>query len=240
MLKIFRFLKSTVFLVLVCASLAISTLILGAKVAQLGLQVATLTASAATAAIAHRNQIATLKSNAAAAAIAHRKDKAKAVTKAKARERAKARIQRFAISGAAIVPGFGVFAAPSMAVAFEKAVFDDWKAENPDKNFGDYACETGDITAELVDETLQDLPESMRPPADVINSWMPECGVAFEKQSWISAKTKWMPSADGITGWMPSADDIKELVPDAQTLKNLIPTFDNIQSWIPSFGLDTQ
>ncbi|MCY4302237.1 MAG: hypothetical protein OXC68_10975 [Aestuariivita sp.] len=218
MVRFFRFIKSTVFLVCVCAILAVSTIALAVKVVQLGVQVATLTASAA------------------AASAAYKIDKAQAVTQAKARERAKARIKRFAIAGAAVVPVVGMVAAPTMAVSFERAVFDDWKAENPDKDFEDYACETGDITAELVDETLQDLPESMRPPTDVLGAWMPECGVALDEQSWISADTKWRPSLDGITGWMPSTDDLKNLVPDTQTLKNLMPTFDDIQSWIPLFG----
>ena len=171
MLKIYRFIRSTVFLLLFCATLAISTLILGIKVTQLGVQVATLTASAANAAIAHR------------------KDKAQAVAKTKARERAKARIKRSAIAAAAVVPVFGgMVAAPAMVVAFEKAEFDDWKEENPNPGFGDYACDTGDITAEVIDETLRELPKSLRLSSDKLSLWMPECGVgfdAFENQSWI-------------------------------------------------------
>lgn len=183
--KFFHFIKSTVFLVLLCTTLAISTLGLTVKVTQLGLQVANLTA------------------NAAAASIAYKKDKAQAVAKIKAHERAKARIKRFAIAGAAIIPAVGLFAAPAMAVSFEKAAFDDWKTDNLDKDFSDYACETGDITAEVIDETLQELPESLRLDANIVSSWMPECGVNFENQSWISDDKKWMPSLNGITGWIP-------------------------------------
>jgi len=97
---------------------------------------------------------------------------------------------QLAIAGVAAVPVVGMFAAPTMTVSFEKAVFEDWKKENPDKDFENYACETGDTTAEVFDETLQFLPESLRPPADFIGSWMPECGVALEEQSWFSADTK--------------------------------------------------
>ncbi len=94
-----------------------------------------------------------------------------------------------------------------MAVAFEKAIFDDWQKENPNKSFGDYACETGDITAEVIDETLQELPESLRPTPDILRSQMPKCGFGFddfENQSWVSDNTKWFPSLDKITDWMPS------------------------------------
>jgi len=188
-LKIFRFIKSTVFLVLVSATLAISTIALALKVVQLGVQVATLTASAA------------------AASAAYKVDKAQAVTKTKARERAKARIKRFAIAGTAIVPVVGMVVAPAMVAAFEKAEFDDWQEENPNQGFGDYACETGDITAEIIDETLQELPESLRPSSDKLSSLMPECGVDFddfENQSWIFDDSKWLPSLDGLKNWVPS------------------------------------
>jgi len=188
-LKIFRFIKSTVFLVLVSATLAISTIALALKVVQLGVQVATLTASAA------------------AASAAYKVDKAQAVTKTKARERAKARIKRFAIAGTAIVPVVGMVVAPAMVAAFEKAEFDDWQEENPNQGFGDYACETGDITAEIIDETLQELPESLRPSSDKLSSLMPECGVDFddfENQSWIFDDSKWLPSLDGLKNWAPS------------------------------------
>lgn len=199
-LKIFRFIKSTVFLVLVCATLAISTIALTLKVVQLGVQVATLTASAEAANAAYI-------ASAAAASAAYKVDKAQAVTKTKARERAKARIKRFAIAGAAIVPVVGMGAAPAMVAAFEKAEFDDWQEENPNQGFGDYACETGDITAEIIDETLQELPESLRPSSDKVSSLMPECGVDFddfENQSWIFDDSKWLPSLDGIKNWVPS------------------------------------
>ena len=116
------------------------------------------------------------------------KNVAEAVARAKARERAKARVRRFAIAGAATVPVAGILAAPAIAGSFEVADFNEWRTDNPEGGFGDYACEAGGMSAELVDEVLQELPEPMRPSPDKIRSWMPRCGVSLEDQPWELAK----------------------------------------------------
>ncbi len=237
-LRLFRIVKSTFFLGILCVSLLVTVASLAVHSIQLTAQLAVAATNAAAAALEHRKAIA-------AATSAHRKDKAKAVARTKARERAKARIRRFAIVGAAVVPVAGSLAAPALAGSFEVADFYNWKTGNPEGKFEDYACETGEASAELVDEVLQELPDSVRPPSDTVRSWMPRCAAPLEDQPWKAAEnrlptwdefTRWMPSSEDFKQWMPSSDDLKSLVPNGRELREFLPT-DAMQDWISRFKL---
>jgi hypothetical protein len=143
--RLFKWLRNTVFLMWLCGALAVSTAVLGLQALTLSAQVATATASAS------------------AAALKHRKDMAKAVSKAKA----KARLRRVLVA----VPVVGAGA----AVAFETQDFRDWQADNPDGTFADYSCEVAELSAEVVDDVLQDLPEAVRPSRDMVLRQLPDC-----------------------------------------------------------------
>jgi len=80
-----------------------------------------------------------------------------------------------------------MLAMSAIAGSREVADFNDWKADNPEGGFGDFACETGEASADLVDEVIQELPEPMGPNSDMVRLWMPECGAALEDQPWESA-----------------------------------------------------
>lgn len=104
-------------------------------------------------------QVATLTASASAAALKHRKALVKA--------RSKARLRRLMVA----IPFFGT----GLAVAFEAQDFRDWQADNPEGSFADYSCEVAELSAEVLDEVLQDLPETMRPSRDMVLRQLPEC-----------------------------------------------------------------
>jgi hypothetical protein len=143
--RVFRWLRNTVVLMWLCGALAVSTVALGVQALTLSAQVATVTAGAS------------------AAALRHRKDLAKAVSKAKA----KARLRRVLVA----IPVVGAGA----AVAFEAQDFRDWQIDNPEDTFAEYSCEVASLSAEVVDEVLQDLPDGFRPSRDMVLNQLPEC-----------------------------------------------------------------
>jgi hypothetical protein len=141
----FAFLKSSVFLVVMCLSLALATATLAMKTTMLTAQVATMTASAGAAAVANRAAIA----------------------KAVARTKAKARIRRYI----AAIPIVGMGAVG----AFETQDYLEWKTDNPDGSMADYSCEVSNASAGVVDEVLQSLPDRFRLSSDLVLSYLPEC-----------------------------------------------------------------
>lgn len=145
MRRVLGWLRNTVVLMWLCGALAVSTVALGVQALTLSAQVATVTASAS------------------AAALRHRKDLAKAVSKAKA----KARLRRVLVA----IPVVGAGA----AVAFEAQDFRDWQIDNTEGTFADYSCEVSTLSAEVVDEVLQDLPDGLRPSRDMVLNQLPEC-----------------------------------------------------------------
>lgn len=145
MFRLFRILRSTVFLLWLCGALAVSSVALGVQAVVLSAQVTSLTAGAAATALRHRKEIA----------------------RAVARTRAKARLRRLLVA----VPVVGVGA----AAAFEAQDYRAWQEDNPEGTFADYSCESAALSAEVVDEVLQDLPDSVRPERDTVLSWLPGC-----------------------------------------------------------------
>lgn len=148
MKSLFNLVRSTAFLAMLCVSLAATAISMGIWAVSLTAQVTTMTASAAAAAIANR----------------------KAIAAAVGRTKAKARLRRALV----VVPVAGIAA----AVAFEREDYLEWKEENPDGDLQDYGCEVSSISAEVVDDVLQDLPEQIWPSRDWLLSQMPECEAA--------------------------------------------------------------
>ena len=107
--------------------------------------------------------VAAMTANVASMTIRHRKDMARAVAKVKA----KARLRRMLVA----VPLIGI----PVAAAFEVRDYEEWQAENPDKDLNDYACEVSSLSAEVMDEVLQELPEYLRPSPSTIWELVPEC-----------------------------------------------------------------
>ncbi|MBC7284546.1 hypothetical protein [Hoeflea sp.] len=145
MIGIFRLMRTTAFVSVLIVSLATTALSMGIWAISLTAQVTTMTASAAAAAIANR----------------------KAIAAAIARTKAKARLRRALV----ILPIAGVAA----AVAFEREDYLEWKEENPEGDVQDYGCEVSQISAEVIDDVLQDLPEQVRPSKDWLLARMPSC-----------------------------------------------------------------
>lgn len=139
------FVKNTTFLLFTCATLAVTTAGLAIKTVSLTTQVAGLSASAATAALAQR------KANLAAVA----------------RIKAKARLRRIV----AAIPVAGLAA----AAEFERRDFLEWQANNPEGTFGQYSCEVATVSAEVIDEVLQEVPEIVRPSPETVIGLLPEC-----------------------------------------------------------------
>lgn len=103
--------------------------------------------------------VAAMSAKAVATGIAHRQQLAKAV--------AKARLRRAIV--AVPIAGIGAIA------YFEEQDFREWLEENPEGTRQAYACEVAALTAEVIDEVLQDLPEIARPAPETVLDYMPEC-----------------------------------------------------------------
>lgn len=145
MVKIFRLFRSAVFLAWLSLALISTTIASGIWAIQMATTVATMSATAAATAIKHRKQL----------------------TRAIAKTKAKARLRRAAVA----VPFVGVGA---MAY-FEEQDYREWKEQNADGTRQQYACELAALTAEVIDEVLQELPEMMRPSPSTIMAQVPEC-----------------------------------------------------------------
>jgi hypothetical protein len=109
MVRLFKLVRTTAFLVVLCVSLATTAVSLGVWAVSLTAQVSTMTASAAAAAIAHR----------------------KAIAAAVLRTKAKARLRRALV----VVPVAGIAA----AIAFEREDYLEWKQDNPHGDLEAYA-----------------------------------------------------------------------------------------------------
>lgn len=148
MFRLFRALRSTVLLMWLCGALLLSTVTLGVQALALSAQVAGLTAGAAATALRHRSEL----------------------TRAVAKTRAKARLRRLLVA----VP----FVGGGAALAFEAQDYRAWQAENPEGTASDYGCEVAALSAEVVDEVLQDLPDHLRPSRAAILDRLPDCDAA--------------------------------------------------------------
>ncbi len=147
-MRFFGFIRTTAFLVVLCVSLATTAVSMGIWAVSLTAQVTTMTASAAAAAVANR----------------------KAIAAAVLRTKAKARLRRALV----VLPVAGIAA----AIAFERQDYLEWKQDNPDGDLEAYGCEVSAVSAEVVDDVLQDLPGQVRPSRDWLLSQLPDCTAA--------------------------------------------------------------
>ena len=148
MMRLFSFLRTTSVLLVLCLSLATTTISFGLWAVSATAQVASVTASATAAAIANR----------------------KAIAAAVMRTKAKARLRRVLVA----VPIAGLAA----AAVFEHQDYIEWKEEHPDGDAKTYGCEISSLSAEFVDDVLQEFPEGVRPSRDLVLSQMPDCETA--------------------------------------------------------------
>ena len=137
--------KSTLVLVTLVLVLTVGVIKLGLNVITLTREVATLTAEAVSTAALHKKQL----------------------SKAVAKERAKARLKRLVVA----IPVAGIAA----AIAFEASDAANWLENNPDKSSTDYGCEVAEDSAEVIDEVLIELPQVIRPQKELILSKLPTC-----------------------------------------------------------------
>lgn len=147
MIGILNLLRTAGFLAVLCVSLATTAVSMGIWAISLTAQVSTMTASALAASLANRRAIAA----------------------AVVRTKAKARLRRALV----VIPVAGIAA----AIAFEREDYLEWKQDNPDGDLESYGCEVSAVSAEVVDDVLQDLPEQVRPSRDWLLSRMPDCKV---------------------------------------------------------------
>ena len=91
----------------------------------------------------------------------------KAVAKAVMKTKAKARIRRAVVA----IPVVGLGA----IVYFEERNFKEWKTDNPEGTRQEYGCEVVDSTAVVIEEVLQELPESVRPEPETVLKLIPKC-----------------------------------------------------------------
>ena len=107
--------------------------------------------------------VARLTTEATAAALKHRKEISRVVAKTKA----KARLKRALV----MVPIAGIAA----GAYFEEQDYREWKEQNPNGNRQDYACEVAALTAEILDELLQEIPDNLRPSGERLTDQLPKC-----------------------------------------------------------------
>ena len=149
---------------MLCVSLATTTISLGLWAISLTTQVTTMAAGALASAVANRRAIAAAIARTRTRMLIKRK---KAVAKAVVRTKAKARLRR----GMVAIPLAGIVA----AAAFEHNDYKKWKEENPDGNLKDYGCVVGTVSAEVIDDVLQELPQKIRPSRNLVLSRLPDC-----------------------------------------------------------------
>jgi len=128
---------------------------LSGRVALLGYQQRRATARAAR--LTYR--VAELSSRVALLGEQHRRALAQAI--------AKARVRRLIVA----VPVVGAAA----AVYFERQTYYEWQQLYPDGTFEDYVCDMATLTAEAIDEVLQELPSWSRPPERVVEGFLYNC-----------------------------------------------------------------
>ena len=93
----------------------------------------------------------------------HRKEIKKTISKIKAKARLKRMITMLPFAGAAA----GLY--------FEESEFQEWLIDNPNGKRSDYLCEIAEITSEIIDEVIDDLPQSIKSGENLLKAITPEC-----------------------------------------------------------------
>ena len=107
--------------------------------------------------------VAKLSAEITANTIKHKKEIKKTISKIKAKARLKRMITMLPFAGAAA----GIY--------FEESEFQEWLLDNPGGTRSDYLCEIADITSEIFDEVINDLPQSIKPNKKLTETIAPEC-----------------------------------------------------------------
>ena len=107
--------------------------------------------------------VAKLSSEITANTIKHKKEIKKTISKIKVKARLKRMITMLPFAGAAA----GIY--------FEESEFQEWLLDNLDGTRSDYLCEIADITSEILDEVINDLPQSIKPNKKLIETIAPKC-----------------------------------------------------------------
>ena len=107
--------------------------------------------------------VAKLSSEITANTIKHKKEIKKIISKIKAKARLKRMITMLPFAGAAA----GIY--------FEESEFQEWLLNNPGGTRSDYLCEIADITSEILDEVINDLPQSIKPNKKLTETFAPKC-----------------------------------------------------------------
>ena len=141
----FSILKNTVFVIWLFCSLATITVFSSIWALQKTFMVAKLSAE--------------ITSN----TIKHRKEIKKIITKIKAKARLKRIITMLPIAGTAA----GIY--------FEESEFQEWLIDNPNGKRSDYLCEIAEITSEIIDNVIDDLPQSIKSGENLLKAITPEC-----------------------------------------------------------------
>jgi len=107
--------------------------------------------------------VAKMSAEAAITAVKHRKEIATTVSKIKAKARLKRIITMIPLAGAAA----GIY--------FEEQEYMEWKVDNVDGSRSDYMCEVAEITSDVLNEVLNELPEALVPSQTTLNSMVKKC-----------------------------------------------------------------
>jgi hypothetical protein len=107
--------------------------------------------------------VAKLSAEITANTIKHKKEIKKIISKIKAKARLKRMITMLPFAGAAA----GIY--------FEESEFQEWLLDNPGGTRSDYLCEIADITSEILDEVINDLPQSIKPNKKLTEKIAPKC-----------------------------------------------------------------
>lgn len=166
MRTMFSLLRTTTFLAVLAGSLLVSTISMGLWVATTTAQVASLTAGAAASVIAQRRAVASAIATTRAKMIVKRK---KALARAVLKTKAKARMRRVMVA----VPLAGI----AVAAAFERQDYLAWKEDNPTGDWEAYSCQVAQMSGEVVEEVLSELPEAVRPARNTLLGKLPACGL---------------------------------------------------------------
>jgi len=139
------FIRSTVFLIWLFLSLASITVFMSIWAFQTTFKVAKLSAEITSNTIKHK----------------------KAIKNAVLRVKAKARLKRMIT----MLP----FAGAAAGIYFEESEFQEWLLENPTGSRSEYLCEIAEITSEILDEVLKDIPQTIRPSGSLLKNITPKC-----------------------------------------------------------------
>jgi len=164
--------RSSVILIWVCSTLALSTIGIGAFALQQTIKVATLTTELASSAL----DLATTKAANKAKLSEQKANHQLELKKQKAKIKAKERLRRSIMA----VPMVGT----GLLIYFEEQDYQEWKQDNPDGTPSKYACEVAATSAVVFDEVItetvdfmQNLSGSIGPDPETVKAWLkvPTC-----------------------------------------------------------------